>query len=149
MKYLKYIFLFIILIFVTTCKPDEDDYIKPTENTYLIKIDSIHMPSIVKKDSIFEIEYFGIIGTNDCYSFKEFFYTTYQDTDSTGTLIAKALGNHYLKNNCLDGIIYLDGHKNKEHKQKFAISQLGVFKYIFMQPSGTSYIIRYIIVENK
>lgn len=151
-KIFNYVFLIFLtaLVFVLSCcKDHEEPYAHPEEYKFLIHLDSIIMPSVVKKDSIFEIKYFGIIGTDACYRFDQFFYTTNREPDGTGIIIVEPLGIHDLTTkNCLQTIVYLDGNKNENHKQKFAISQTGLYKYIFKQTIGEPFIVRDLIVKN-
>jgi len=59
------VFLFLIIL---SCKKEID-----TEyNYFLIPIDSVAVPDTVKTSKPFEITFFGLVGTNGCYSFSEF-----------------------------------------------------------------------------
>jgi len=45
---------------------------KPTEEEYLIRVDSIHVEDTIRKGSKILIEFYGVIGTNGCSRFSRF-----------------------------------------------------------------------------
>lgn len=76
-------------------------------NPFLVKVDSIRMPSVITANMPFDIEFYGTIGTNGCYDFLDF-YQTQSDNEITievwGTVDSEA-------NVCPAVMVYLDGRK--------------------------------------
>jgi hypothetical protein len=75
--------------------------------TFLIKVDSIRIPSVITSNLPFDIEFYGTIGTNGCYDFLDFFQTSYNNEitiEAWGTLDSNA-------NVCPTVMVYLDGRK--------------------------------------
>jgi hypothetical protein len=45
---------------------------KPDYRSFLIKVDSIHIPDTLTANSPFDIDFFGTIGVDGCHSFSDF-----------------------------------------------------------------------------
>jgi hypothetical protein len=74
---------------------------------FLIKVDSIKIPSSVTAKVPFDIEFYGTIGTNGCYNFLEFY-----QTESNNEITIEAWGTFNSESNaCPDVMVYLDGRK--------------------------------------
>lgn len=43
-----------------------------SQNDFLITVDSIHVPVTITSNTPFDIEFFGMVGVDGCYSFKVF-----------------------------------------------------------------------------
>jgi len=71
MKFRLSIGLFIALticVMIVSCSDDNSG----GNAHFLIKVDSIHCPDSVTANTPFDIEFFGVVGFNGCYSFKTF-----------------------------------------------------------------------------
>lgn len=73
-------------------------------DTFLIQVDSIHVPeSIVLGDTI-DISFFGLIGLNGCYYFSHF-----EEFEADNSIEIEARGGHTPGQFCTDEVIMLDG----------------------------------------
>lgn len=78
-----------------------------TPDSFIIKVDSIHVPHVITSKNPFDIELFGIIGTDGCHSFSQYIYSL-----GSNCLRIEALGNYdYRAGLCPAIMVYLDGHK--------------------------------------
>jgi hypothetical protein len=78
-----------------------------TPESFIIKVDSIHVPGVITSNNPFDIEFFGIIGTDGCHSFSHYIHSL-----NNTCLIIEALGNYdYRAGLCPAVMVYLDGHK--------------------------------------
>lgn len=94
--------IFSIILFISTsCKKDDP---KPTQENYVIKIDSISHPDTIAVGDTLRILFYGLVGENSCYQFAQW------DNEFDVDLIQlTTMGVHYLNRTCADGKTYLDG----------------------------------------
>jgi hypothetical protein len=99
---LSIVLILAIFLMLASCSNQNNTY-----TDFLIKVDSIHCPDTVTANTRFDIEFFGIIGFNGCYSFKTF-NQKINDEDITieawGTYDANA-------GICPTALVKLDGQK--------------------------------------
>jgi hypothetical protein len=94
--------LMTIYALFASCSNHPDTY-----SDFLIKVDSIHCPDTVTANTKFDIEFFGIIGFNGCYSFKTF-NQRFNDEDIT----IEAWGTYDTSSGaCPAALVKLDGQK--------------------------------------
>jgi hypothetical protein len=94
----------IVLMFI--CSLESCDH-KPDYRSFLIKVDSIHVPDTLIANSPFDIEFFGTIGVNGCYSFSDF--NIQQDN---ADLLIEVWGQVDLRQTvCPTVMVYLSGQK--------------------------------------
>ena len=103
MKTIKSIYIF--LLFITSCSLINSCHNGPYEvNTFLIKVDSINVPSVVTSKTPFDIKFFGTIGTNGCYHFLDFYHT-----ENNNEITIEAWGYYdYQAKVCPDVMVYLN-----------------------------------------
>ncbi len=79
---------------------------KNKETQFVIKVDSIAVADTVNLGEVFDIEFFGVIGNDGCYSYSntEVFY-------ESKTLTFKVWGKNSGAKECPDVIVLLDGLK--------------------------------------
>lgn len=126
MKIFRNFLAFVLLVGLTgyfsSCEKEED------YNYFLIQTDSISIPETILADQPFEVEFFGYIGPNGCYSFSEFISAKQENT-----FRIEAWGKQNLKSNiCSDVMVYLNGEK-----LKFQIEEAGIYNLKIKQPDGT------------
>jgi len=98
-----------------------------TSYSFLIKVDSIHVPQNITSKTPFEIDFFGFIGPDGCYSFKKF----YQTMTSNNDIEVEAWGLYQTDSNvCLTVMVYLNGHLN------MTISAPGIYNLKIKQPDN-------------
>ena len=69
LKIVLTIFFPILLIYIlSACEKDN----KPDYESFLIKVDSVHIPENIVTNESFDIEFFGTVGTNGCFKFSKF-----------------------------------------------------------------------------
>jgi len=95
------LFLFTALSFGSfSCQKDQGG-----NNDFLIPIDSIRVPSELKQGESFNIQFYGVIGFSDCYSFKTFNRTlrgNIMTIECYGTFTDN-------KGKCTDRLVTMDG----------------------------------------
>lgn len=136
MKLYKSLFLFIMSMTVCfiTSSCLNDTY---THNEFIIKVDSIHFPDTVKSNTPFDIEFFGTIGWDGCYSFSRF-YQIINNND----IIVEAWGNYDNKDRkCPAVMVYFDGQKLN------ATIPVGGIHYIKVTQPDNSSLVRQITVN--
>lgn len=118
------IFIGIISVtFLTTCKKESSP---GTEFT--IQIDSILHPDTIAVGAALEINFYGTVGTTDCFSFDKF------DIQFADSLInATALGLYTESENCAEKIISLNGESVKIYELPE-----GNFTIVVNQPRGNT-----------
>jgi len=105
------------LAFFTHCK-------KNNETRFLVLVDSIQMPDTIQVGDTLDIDMFGTIGVNRCYSLDQI-EPVFNDT----TITVKVWGKNSGSENCPDGIVYLDN-------TRLSITNLqhGTYLIVFIQP---------------
>ena len=130
-----YCIALIICAIIVSCGDDDSS----ASTDFLIKVDSIHCPDTVTENTRFDIEFFGIIGFNGCYSFKTF-NQRINDEDIT----IEAWGTY--DNNagtCPAALVKLDG---KKLSMNLAIP--GLYRIEISEPDLTV-IVKPVLVKKK
>jgi len=129
---LSLITVIILIMFSASCTKEP----APLQD-YLIQVDSIHVADTVPAGVSFDIEFFGIVGFDECHSFKVF-NQTYKGNDITiqawGTFDNAA-------EVCADALVTLDGRK-----LTMQLNIPGNYKLLIAEPAGYS-IYKKIIVQ--
>jgi hypothetical protein len=104
MKSLKSIYIIALLsafcFFIDSCHSGPYEI-----NSFLIKVDSINVPSSIHSNTPFDIKFFGTIGTNGCYDFLDFY-----QTENDNEIAIEAWGTlNYQAKVCPTNMVYLDG----------------------------------------
>ena len=132
-KYLSYLTITLLLIVSLSSKSCVDD---PDYVAFLIKVDSIQIPIEIKANVPFDIVFYGTIGTNGCYSFREFY-----EYEANNEIVIEAWGNlQYDAKVCPTVMVYLDGIKKRT-----TINQTGTYILRIKQPRSAD-ILKQIIV---
>jgi hypothetical protein len=78
-----------------------------TSSDFMIKVDSIKLPDIITAGTPFDMEFFGIVGSDGCFSFK-----TFKRSSQNQTIVIEAWGT-YAKTgeNCTGPVVTMDGIK--------------------------------------
>jgi len=126
MKIIRYLLIAGLLIYFSghffSCQKDED------YRYFLVQVDSVYISEPVRANQSFEVEFFGYIGHNGCYSFHEFIWEKQGQN-----IFVETWGKVSLKSTiCSDVLVYLNGEK-----LKFLFEQPGSYKLSIKQPDGT------------
>jgi len=123
--------LICFLGYFTSCERDEDyDYFR-------IQVDSVYIPEPVFANQPFEVEFYGYIGHNGCYSFSEFV-----SEKQSKTIQVEAWGKlNFGSKICADVMVGLRGEK-----LNILINEPGNYRLLIKQPDGT-FLERQILVE--
>ncbi len=115
----------------SSCQKDEDyEY-------FLIQVDSVSIPETILANQSFELEFFGYIGHNGCYSFSEFV-----SEKQNRTILVEAWGKLNVKSTiCPDVMVGLNGEK-----LSLLLKETGNYNLKIKQPNGT-FLERQILVE--
>jgi hypothetical protein len=104
---------------------------------FMIQVDSIRVPEVVSQAKPFDIEFFGVIGFNGCYSFK-----TFNRVIKGNEITIQAFGSIDEKSRiCPDALVTLDGKKLST-----TIALPGTYQIIIKEPDSFS-LIKQIIVN--
>lgn len=118
-----------ICAMLASCGNDDSE----AYSDFLIKVDSIHCPDSVTSNTRFDIEFFGVIGFNGCYSFKTFNQHIF-DYD----ILIEAWGTYdNSSGNCPDALVLLNGQK-----LGMTLSKPGIYRIEIAEPDNT------IIIKN-
>ena len=116
---------------LTSCQQENDP------EHFLIKIDSVYIPETIIPNEAFEIEFFGYIGHNGCYSFNEFVLN-----NQNKNITVEVWGKLDVKSGiCSDEMVYLRGEK-----LNCTLEEAGNYILKIKQPNGT-YFERAILVK--
>jgi hypothetical protein len=100
---------------------------------FLIKVDSIHCPDSVMPNTRFDIEFFGVVGFNGCYSFK-----TFNQHVSDFDILIEAWGTYDNSSGiCTDALVLLNGQK-----LGMTFAKPGIYRLEIAEPDNT------IIIKN-
>ena len=130
MKKIKSVFLFVLVITICfllrSCLNESYTY-----EDFLIKVDSIHLPNSITLNIPFDIEFFGTVGFDGCYSFK-----TFNQTVKNNDIMIETWGTYEIKNGiCPAVLVYLDGQK-----LNMTFHTSGIYNLIIIQPDNTSFV---------
>jgi hypothetical protein len=84
----------------TSCKKDDP----VTQEYYVIKVDSIIYPDTITFGDTLKIKFYGLVGENSCYQFAQ-----WNNEFDVSLIQLTTMGLHYLNQNCVDGVTYLNG----------------------------------------
>ena len=104
---------------------------------FMIHVDSIRVPEVVSQAKPFDIEFFGVIGFNGCYSFKTF-NRVFRDNEITIEAFGTIDQN---SRNCPDALVTLEGKKLST-----TITSPGIYQIIIKQPDSYS-LVKQIVVN--
>jgi hypothetical protein len=108
--------------FFSSCQND-DDY-----EYYMIEVDSVYITEPVIANQIFDLEFFGYVGHNGCYSFSKFVLER-----QSNIIIVEVHGKLNVKSGvCSDVMVGLNGEK-----LSYKIEQKGNYTLRIKQPDGT------------
>ncbi len=97
--------------------------------SFLIKVDSIHVPIALISNTPFDIDFFGTIGTDGCHSFVGFNHTL-----NNQEIMIEAMGSYdYQADLCPTVMVYLNGHK-----LNMTVPIPGIYIIKIKQPDNTS-----------
>ena len=120
--------LLLIVIYSTTgCKKEEN-----STNEFLIQIDSLKMADTIDFGSALDVNFFGLIGTNDCYKFSKFQQVDNVIGDPQNTIRVQTYGKIEDSGDCVAGIVYMNP-ATLQITGMFA----GTFTVLALQPDGT------------
>jgi len=95
----------IIAVISTSCKKDDP---APTQEYYVIQVDSIIHPDTITFGDTLKIKFYGLVGENSCYQFAQ-----WSNEFGVDYIQLTTVGLHYLNRNCVDGVTYLNGAEYK------------------------------------
>jgi hypothetical protein len=124
-----------LFIALTTCAMiascGDDD--SGGNSDFMIKVDSIHCPDSVMPNTRFDIEFFGVIGFNGCYSFK-----TFNQHVSDFDILIEAWGTYDNSSGiCPEVLVLLNGQK-----LGMTFAKPGIYRIEIAEPDNT------IIIKN-
>jgi len=90
-----------IIVIISSCKKDDP---APTEEYYVIQVDSIIYPDTITFGDTLKIKFYGLVGENSCYQFAQ-----WNNNFDVDLIQLTTMGIHYLNQNCFESITYLDG----------------------------------------
>ncbi len=120
--------LLLVVYFSTGCKKDDENQ----TNEFLIQVDSLKMADTVDFGSILDVDFYGLIGTNDCYKFSKFQQVESIASDPENSLRVQTFGKIEDNGNCQAGLVYMN-------PVTLQISGMlkGNFRLLALQPDGT------------
>jgi len=90
-----------IIVFTSQgCKKDNS----PETKDFIINVDSIVHADTIDSTAVLEVFFYGKIGDNECFAFKEF-----TPVFGLNKITVTVVGEETLKNDCSGGPVYLDG----------------------------------------
>lgn len=99
-----------------------------THYSYLVKVDSIHVPQNLTANTPFVIDCFGFVGPDGCYSFESF----NQVITTTNDIMVEAWATYRSDSEtCTSVLVYLNGHLN------LTIPAAGIYNLKIKQPDNT------------
>jgi hypothetical protein len=105
--------------------------------SYLIKVDSIHVPEAVASKTPFEIELFGIVGTSGCHSLE----SVQNNMTTNNDIVIEVWGTFNSDSEaCPAVMVYLD------KKVEMTLSTPGTYHLLIKQPDNT-YLEKQLIVN--
>jgi len=106
-------------------------------NDFLVKVDSIRIPSVVNAGVSFDIDFFGTIGFDGCVGFK-----TFNRTIKGNEITVETWGTfNDFNGNCPDMLVVLDGQK-----LTMTIADPGTYKIMIKEP-GNYALVKQIVVN--
>lgn len=109
---------------ILSCHNDKD-----TSNDFMITVDSIKVPDTISSATPFDIEFFGTIGFDGCFSFK-----TFNLINKENDIIIETWGTYNTKNGiCPTEMVSLDGQK-----LRLTIPLPGKYRIVINEPASYS-----------
>ena len=113
--------MFVFLFFTCSVIPDENSEL------FIVKVDSIQVPSIIEKDDTLRIRCYGTIGTNGGYSFAYF-----EDELEPLELELTVWGKYNPVRAHTDVMVYLEGRE-----YRLVVTRRGQLEIRVHQPDGS------------
>jgi hypothetical protein len=88
-------------VILVTCKSSLSN-----SSDFLIKVDSVNVPATITAEIPFDVAFFGLIGDNECLSFK-----TFNHIVNNNTIIIEAWGTYFDNGVCPTSAVLLNGEK--------------------------------------
>jgi hypothetical protein len=108
-----------------------------TSYSYLIQVDSIHVPDNITAKTAFEVDFYGFVGPSGCYFFESF----NQSLTTTNDIMMEVWGRYESETEiCPTVLVYLDRHAD------ITISTAGTYNIKIRQPDNT-YLVKQITVN--
>jgi len=118
-----------ICVMIASCSNDDSG----GNSDFLIKVDSIHCPDSVTSNTRFDIEFFGLIGFNGCFSFK-----TFNQHVNNFDITIEAWGTYDNSSGvCPEMLVLLNGQK-----LGMTLAKPGIYRIEIIEPDNT------IIIKN-
>jgi hypothetical protein len=131
--YTRLFFLLIICLTLSYCHLDTN-----SNEEFLIKVDSIHIPDIIKSEKPFNLVLYGTIGYNECYSL----FTINQQYDGNDIYIETWGTFIYQEGKCPEGLVTINGHE-----YQMMISPPGNYRILMVEPDNSVLIKQITVVE--
>jgi hypothetical protein len=94
--------LLLVVYFSTGCKKDED-----TNSEFRIQIDSLKMPDTINFGNVLNVDFYGLIGDNSCYTFSKFNQLQSGASDPANSMRMEVLGIYQDDGNCQAQQVYM------------------------------------------
>ena len=120
--------ILILVVYLSTgCKKEDDP-----NTEFVILVDSLRMPDTVSFGSMLEIDFYGLVGTNDCYTFSRIEQLESTTVDPQNSIRFQLYGDYVDNGNCQAGLVYMNP-VTTTLSGMFA----GTFTVVVQQPDGT------------
>lgn len=95
-----------LLIFAGAFAAAGCDFLGPEVDEFVIQVDSVQAPGAVSGGAPFEVRFYGFVGPDGCYSFKDFRVSRTQNAADV-----TVIGQHHQRSGiaCADALVFLDG----------------------------------------
>ena len=123
----------VILISNQGCKKDDS----PDTIDFIIKVDSISHADTIFSTDLFEVDFYGKIGDNECFTFSSFLPAFGADF-----INVTVYGTETIRNDCAGGPVYLDGKG-----ASFSEMTPGEWTLNVLQPAGIAPIVSKVYVK--
>lgn len=120
--------ILVLAVYLSTgCKKEDD-----TNTEFIILVDSLRMPDTVSFGSMLEIDFYGLVGTNDCYTFSQVKQLESTSVDPQNSIRFQLYGDYVDNGNCQGGGVYMNPVTT-------TLSGMlpGTFAVLVQQPDGT------------
>lgn len=118
--------LILIIYFSTGCKKEE------TSSEFVIQADSLKMPDTIQFGTTLDVDFYGLVGTNDCYTFSRIAQLESVLVDPNNSMRVQLYGDYTDNGNCQAGLVYMNP-LNYQVTGMFA----GTFTVLVQQPDGS------------
>jgi hypothetical protein len=123
----------VVLSVLATLWSGCDNNNDPNTEEFIIQIDSVVHVDTINFGEILSINFYGEVGPDKCYAFKELVPEYIIISDTEGELTVTSFGLHTFKDICLTGEVYMNG-------SELAVSDIPAGNLVInaIQPDGTS-----------